>query len=191
MWLGYVPSTFSLVDLASTSDKLRAHRRTCLNVPCIRVTLRQFSMQPGELPLTFVKFPCDWETFHPRSVFLGDLLSNAVKFFVRSENFPSIFCGAGRPSINFCQLLGGWVTIRQLPATLCGARRTCVNFSQYSGWPGNLPATSGNFGTGQENFRNSLENVPCSGGQYCYLMVSWWHLWWAGSGLAALLVGQK
>ena len=84
----------------------------------------KLSMQPGDLLLTSVNFPCGQETFHqlpssfraagrPSATFhelsvrQGDPPLISVIFPFRRESFreiPSSFFAVGRPSVNFCQV---------------------------------------------------------------------------------------
>ena len=87
---------------------------------CGYKTIHQLSVQPGDLPSNFDTFPCEVEVFH---------------------QFPSTFCTAERPSVNFPQIFVTSRELRQLSSTFRMARRPSFYFCQLSAQQGDLPSS--------------------------------------------------
>ena len=95
------------------------------------------------------------------------------------HQFPSTFCTAERPSVNFPKLSGISRNFRQLPSTFRVARRHSVNFCQLSVRPGDFPLISVNFPCGHKSFREVSvcpNDLPSTSVNFLCILYTFRHL---------------
>ena len=146
---GELPSTFRAARRPSVKlSELSVQRETFRSSVRSSVKFRQIStlpgdlqssckisVQPGELPSTYVNFLFGLElSVHFLELFVspGHILSTSINIPCRWENFfqfPSTFRAARRLSVNICQF---FMRVRDLPSTFRAPWRLSVNFHQLS-----------------------------------------------------------